>query len=50
MSLQDLYEALKGSAKAKANQHWQEKIRQTVQNVKRFVRTERGTYALAPAA
>ena len=50
MNLQELYEALKGSAKAKTNQHWQEKIRQTVQNMKRFVRTERGTYALAPAA
>ena len=50
MSLQELYDALKDSAKAKRNEHWQEKIRQTVQNIKRFVRTERGTYALAPAA
>ena len=50
MSLQDLYESLKGSAKAQKNAHWQEKIRQTVQNIKSFVRTERGTYALAPAA
>lgn len=50
MSLRELYDALKDSAKAKANQYWQEKIRQTVQNIKRFVRTERGTYALAPAA
>jgi hypothetical protein len=50
MNLQELYDALKDSAKAKANQHWQEKVRQTVQNVRRFVRTERGTYALAPAA
>ena len=50
MSLRELYDALKDSAKAKANQHWQEKVRQTVQNVRRFVRTERGTYALAPAA
>ncbi len=48
MSLQELYDALKDSAKAQRNQHWQEKIRQTVQNIKRFVRTERGTYALAP--
>ena len=48
MSLQELYDALKDSAKAQRNQHWQEKIRQTVQNLKRFVRTERGTYALAP--
>lgn len=50
MSLQDLYDALKDSAKAKKNVHWQEKIRQTVQNIKSFVRTERGCYALAPAA
>ena len=50
MSLQELYEALKDSAKAKRNPHWQEKVRQTVQNVKRFIRTERGCYALAPAA
>lgn len=50
LSLQDLYESLKSSAKALKNAHWQEKIRQTVQNIKSFVRTERGTYALAPAA
>ena len=50
MSLQELYDALKDSAKAKANPHWQEKIRQTVQNIKRFVRTERGCYAIAAAA
>lgn len=47
MSLQELYDALKDSAKAKRNPHWQEKIRQTVQNIKHFVRTERGCYALA---
>lgn len=50
MSLQELYDAVKDSAKAKANQHWQEKVRQTVQDVKHFIRTERGCYALAPAA
>ncbi len=50
MSLQELYDALKDSSKAAKNQHWQEKIRQTVQNIKHFVRTERGCYALAPAA
>ncbi len=49
MSLQELYDALKNTTKAKANNHWQEKIRQTVQNVKNFIRTERGCYALAPA-
>lgn len=50
MSLQELYDAMKDSAKAKKNVHWQEKVRQTVQNIKHFVRTERGCYALAPAA
>ena len=50
MSLQELYDALKESSKAKKNQHWQEKVRQTVQDIKHFIRTERGTYALAPAA
>ena len=50
MSLQELYDALKDSSKAKRNQHWMEKIRQTVQNIKSFTRTERGTYALALAA
>ena len=50
MSLQELYDALKDSAKAQQNAHWQEKVRQTVQNVRNFVRTERGCYALATAA
>ena len=50
MSLQELYTVLRDSAKAKKNPHWQEKIRQTVQDIRRFIRTERGTYALAPAA
>lgn len=47
MSLGELYDALKDSSKAKRNQHWQEKIRQTVQNITLFKRTERGCYALA---
>lgn len=50
MSLDELYGALKDSSKGKRNEHWKEKIRQTVQNIKNFVRTERGAYALAPAA
>lgn len=50
MSLQELYDALKDSSKAKRNPHWQEKIRQTVQNIKHFVRSERGCYALAAVA
>lgn len=50
MSLQELYDALKDSAKARRNEHWRDKIRQVVQDVKHFVRTERGAYSLAPAA
>lgn len=50
MSLQELYDALKESKKARNNPHWQEKVRQTVQNVKLFIRTERGCYSLAMAA
>lgn len=50
MSLQELYDALKDSAKARTNTHWQEKIRQTVQNIKHFIRTERGCYSIAPAS
>ena len=41
--------ALKDSAKAKRNLHWQGKVRQTVQNAKRFIRTERGCYTIAQA-
>ncbi len=50
MSLQELYAALKDSAKARRNQHWQEKVRQTVQDIRHFTRTDRGCYALVPAA
>lgn len=50
MSLQELYDAVKDSTKAKANQHWQEKVRQTVQDIRHFIRTERGCYALATVA
>lgn len=49
MSLQELYDALKDTSKAKANAHWQEKVRQTVQNIRSFVRSERGVYSLAAA-
>ena len=47
MSLQELYDALKDSSKARKNPHWQEKIRQTVQDISRFTRTGRGCYSLA---
>ena len=50
MSLSELYDALKDTSKAKANAHWQEKVRQTVQNVRSFIRSERGVYTLAAAA
>ncbi len=50
MHIQELYDAVKESAKAKANPHWMEKVRQTVQDIRKFVRIERGVYALAPAA
>ena len=50
MSLDELYDALRESAKAKANAHWREKIRQVVQDVRKFTRTERGCYTLATAA
>ena len=49
MSLNNLYDALKTSSKARANNFWKEKIRQTVQNLKYFTRTGRGSYALAAA-
>ena len=49
MSLAELYDSLKDSKKSRKNPHWQEKIRQTVQNVKNFIRTERGCYTLATA-
>lgn len=48
-SLEELYAAVEGSSKAKANPHWKEKVRQTLQNIKTFTRTARGCYALAPA-
>lgn len=47
MTLSQLYEALADSGKSRRNEHWQEKIRQTVQNAKYFTRTDRGEYALA---
>ena len=50
MSLQELYDALKDSGKAKGNAHWQEKVRQTVQDARTFLRRERGVYSLAAAA
>lgn len=45
-SLQELYDAIEGSAKAKANLHWREKIRQTVQIYPEFQRVSVGQYTL----
>jgi hypothetical protein len=46
-SLPELYEALRGHQKAKANPHWQEKVRQTLQINKRFKNRQRGVWELA---
>lgn len=47
MSLQELYEELAPHRKAKANPHWKDKVRQTVQDARYFKRTSRGCYAAA---
>lgn len=44
MSLQELYEEMKGRNKTKNNRNWQAKIRQTVQNEKYFSRCSTGIY------
>lgn len=46
MSLAQLYESMKDSKKAANNPNWQAKIRQTVQNEKHFLRTNRGVYKI----
>ena len=47
VTLNELYLEMQASPKTKTNPHWQEKIRQTVQNEKYFTRTAKGTYRLA---
>ena len=47
MSLQELYEELAPHRKAKANPHWKDKVRQTVQDARYFKRTSRGCYTAA---
>ena len=47
MRLQELYEELAPHRKAKANPHWKDKVRQTVQDARYFKRTSRGCYAAA---
>lgn len=46
-TLETLYRAMEDTPKSKANPHWKEKIRQTVQNTRYFRRVAEGTYALA---
>jgi len=45
-TLQELYEAIEGTDKAKANPHWQEKVRQTVGQNPEFQRIAVGQYEL----
>lgn len=47
MSLHDLYSAVDGHKKCQKNPHWQEKIRQTLQNNSIFKSIDRGVWALA---
>jgi hypothetical protein len=43
-SLEDLYKEIEGHAKTKANEHWKEKVRQTLQLCKDFVSVKRGEW------
>lgn len=47
MSLQELYASIDGSQKTKNNPHWKEKVRQTLQNNRYFIRTSKGIYKVA---
>lgn len=47
MSLHDLYSAVDGHKKCQKNPHWQEKVRQTLQNNSIFKNVDRGVWALA---
>lgn len=49
MTLDEVYDAVKDSNKAGRNPHWKEKVRQTLQDVRRFTRTARGCYTVAAA-
>ncbi len=50
MTLTQIYESVEGSDKAKANPHWPEKVRQTLQDERFFSRQERGVYAINRSA
>ena len=45
--LEDIYRQMEDTPKAKANPHWKEKIRQTVQDTRYFTRVAAATYAVA---
>lgn len=45
-TLKELYEVISGSKKALNNNHWKEKVRQTLQLHKNFISVERGVWAL----
>lgn len=45
--LQQVYKVLDGCKKSANNQHWKEKIRQTINTSQEFIRIEKGKYKLA---
>ena len=45
-TLQELYQEIEGHAKTKTNNHWKEKIRQTLQIYDDFRNISRGIYEL----
>lgn len=47
MSLEDIYSQVNGHEKTKQNEHWKEKIRQTLQMSNLFKSVERGVWCLA---
>lgn len=47
LTLQEIYALVDGSPRCKTNQHWQAKVRQTLQRDDNFVHIDRGVYSLA---
>jgi hypothetical protein len=45
--LKEVYEVLDGCKKSANNQHWKEKIRQTINTSQDFIKIEPGRYKLA---
>lgn len=45
--LEDIYHEVDGHAKAQANPHWKDKVRQVLQMYQSFYSTERGVWAIA---